>query len=140
MNKKNNDPLSNALNINPLIVSNNQNIIDNLKINATDNSASNDFNIARENTLAIIENGKNAIEALSIIASQSQDIAAFDVLANIMKVMLLAQKNLLENHKLVRDIENSDKRTDENSEKNVTNNNLFVGSQAELLKLLNKKD
>ena len=98
---------------------------------------SNDYEYARRNNYDIIEKGMSALEDIIDIAKQSESARAFEVATNLMKTMLDANKDLLElaqkNKELTRD--------DRVPEKQVTNNNLFVGSSAELLKMLkNNKD
>ena len=93
---------------------------------------SNDYEYARRNNYDIIERGMSALEDIIDIAKQSESARAFEVATNLMKTMLDANKDLLElaqkNKELTRD--------DRVPEKQVTNNNLFVGSSADLLKML----
>jgi hypothetical protein len=92
----------------------------------------NDYEYARRNNYDIIERGMSALEDIIDIAKQSESARAFEVATNLMKTMLDANKDLLElaqkNKELTRD--------DIVTEKQVTNNNLFVGSSADLLKML----
>jgi hypothetical protein len=74
------------------------------------------------------------MEKLSQIADQSQHPRAFEVLATLMKTMLDANKDLLDLQKKIREISASDAPTNENA-KQVTNN-LFVGSTADLQKVI----
>ena len=127
----NNDPLAKALNLAPLDTSD---TVKAIVATAHDDSAMNDFNMARSNIHEVIQNGSHAIEKLSQIADQSQHPRAFEVLATLMKVQLDANKDLLDLQKKIREIQVADEPHNENA-KQVTNN-LFVGTTAELQKMI----
>ena len=88
----------------------------------------------------MIEEGKEAMFKLSEIASSSQHPRAFEVYAKLMDTMMNANKELLNLQTKIRDIQHADSPVSEKA-KNVTNN-LFVGSTAELQKMIKdiKKD
>jgi hypothetical protein len=92
----------------------------------------NDYEYARRNNYDIIEKGMSALEDIIDIAKQSESARAFEVATNLMKTMLDANKDLLELAQKNKELTREDKVAD----KQVTNNNLFVGSSAELLKML----
>ena len=127
----NNDPLAKALNINPLEKTD---FVKNIIAEAHNDSASVDFEIARSNILTIIENGNEAIFKLSDIANQSQHPRAFEVLAKLMDSTLNANKELLELQSKIRQINAIDVPISEKAQ-SITNN-LFVGSTAELQKVI----
>lgn len=129
--KENNDPLAKALNINPLEKTD---MIKSIMAEAHNDSASVDFETARSNILSIIENGNEAIFKLSEIASQSQHPRAFEVLAKLMDSALNANKELLELQSKIREINAVDTPISEKAQ-SITNN-LFVGSTAELQKVI----
>jgi uncharacterized protein YsxB (DUF464 family) len=131
MTQSNNDPLSAALNLSPMTK---DNAIKSLEMKAHDDSAKNDFEMARANIHEIIQNGSYAIEKLSQIADSSQHPRAFEVLSTLMKTMLDANKDLLDIQKRIRDISAADSPTNEQAQQ-VTNN-LFVGSTADLQKVI----
>jgi hypothetical protein len=91
-----------------------------------------DYEYARRNNYDIIEKGMSALEDIIDIAKQSESARAFEVATNLMKTMLDANKDLLELAQKNKELTREDKVAD----KQVTNNNLFVGSSAELLKML----
>jgi len=99
-----------------------------------DDSAMNDFNMARSNIHEVIQNGSEAIYNLSQIANQSQHPRAFEVLATLLKVQLDANKDLLDLQKTIRNIQAAD--APHNEEAKQVTNNLFVGSTAELQKMI----
>lgn len=92
----------------------------------------NDYEYARRNNYDIIEKGMSALDDIIDIAKQSESARAFEVATNLMKTMLDANKDLLDLAQKNKELTREDKVID----KQVTNNNLFVGSSAELLKML----
>jgi hypothetical protein len=125
----NNDSIGKALNISPM-----EDQVKQIIAKGSDDSALADFNIARTNIHEIIQNGTFAIEKLSQIADQSQHPRAFEVLGGLYKVMLDANKDLMDLQKKVREIQAVDEPHNQDA-KSITNN-LFVGSTAELQKVL----
>lgn len=122
------DDISKALNMLPL---NSESIP--LKHPDDDRSFSGDSEIARENIHTVISTGLDAMSKLSQIADQSQHPRAFEVLSGLMKTILDANKDLLEIHKTKKSMSEPTEST-----KNVTNN-LYVGSTADLQKLIEDK-
>jgi hypothetical protein len=92
----------------------------------------NDYEYARRNLYDVIEKGQSALEDIIDIAKQSESARAFEVATNLMKTMVDANKDLLELAKKKKELDRDDSITD----KQITNNNLFVGSSTELLKLI----
>jgi hypothetical protein len=125
----NNDPLGRALNLTPI-----NDPIKAIVAKAHDDSAKNDFEMARSNIHEVIQNGNFAIEKLAQIADSSQHPRAFEVLAKLMDTMLQANKDLLDIQKTIRDIAAKD--TPVNGDAKSVTNNLFVGSTADLQKAI----
>jgi hypothetical protein len=111
-----------------------ENSVKSIIADAHNDSAKNDFEMARSNIHEVIQNGVFAMEKLSQIADSSQHPRAFEVLAKLMDTMLQANKDLMALQKNIREISASDAPTNENA-KTVTNN-LFVGSTTELQKVI----
>lgn len=128
---KKKDPIGDALGLNPLVTTDS---VKDIVAKAHSDSANDDFNLARLNTHTIIENGLHAIEKLSQIADSSQHPRAFEVLAKLMDTVLTANKDLMELQEKIRTIKDNDEPHNDQA-KQVTNN-LFVGSTAELQKVL----
>jgi aminoglycoside phosphotransferase family enzyme len=126
----NNDPIGKALNLTPQ----QNDPVRAIVAKAHDDSAKNDFEMARSNIHEVIQNGTFAIEKLAQIADSSQHPRAFEVLAKLMDTMLQANKDLLELQKNIREISAADAPSNDQA-KQVTNN-LFVGSTADLQKAL----
>jgi len=95
-----------------------------------------DYDYQRENFYNLIEKGQNAIEGILNVAKESDHPRGYEVAGNLIKqVAEVTEKlgDLQEKMKRLKDVPNS-------APKNVTNA-LFVGSTAELQKMLKgKKD
>lgn len=126
------DPIGKALNVTPF--ENAIKTVEALKAKAHDDSAKNDFEMARSNIYGVITTGQEALFKLSEIASSSQHPRAFEVLAKLMDSITSASKDLLDLQTKIREIDSSD--TPINEKAQTINNNLFVGSTAELQKVL----
>lgn len=102
----------------------------------SDKELDTDTKYVRQNFYDLIEKGHGAIDELLAVADQSQHPRAYEVLANMLKTMGDMNNDLLAMH------EKKQKLTGEKPEekKETVNNNLFVGSTSELLKLMNKDD
>lgn len=94
-----------------------------------------DYEYARQNLYDIIEKGNDALEHIVDIAKQSESARAFEVVTNLIKTMAETNKDLLQLAKAKKEIDKDDSVPD----RNITNNNLFVGSSAELLKMIKKE-
>jgi len=127
----NNDPIGKALNLSPITL---DNPVKDLMNNALSDSARSDFDIARTNLHEIINTGLESLAKLSQIADQSQHPRAFEVLAKLIDSIATANKDLLDLQTTIRGIDAVDKPI--NSKGGSVTNNLFVGSTAELQKVL----
>ena len=130
----NNDPIGNALNLSPIDSFSGDKFVNDLIVSAHDDSAKQDFEMARANIHSMIMNGQEAMETLSQIASSSQHPRAFEVLAKLMDTMLNANKDLMTLQEKIREIDAADSPISEKAK--TINNNLFVGSTSELQKVL----
>jgi hypothetical protein len=100
-----------------------------------DPTIQNDFDYARENLMDVIEKGQEALFDLMDVARQSQHPRAYEVLSTMMNTLVGANKDLLElqgKKKKLLEIE------PEANNQQVTNN-LFVGSTAELQKMIDQR-
>lgn len=101
------------------------------------NEAEKDYSYARENLYDVIEKGQEALFDMLDVAKQSQHPRAYEVLSGLINTLVAANKDLVDLQKKKKDLF----KQEEAKEKTVTNNNLFVGSTAELQKLIqNKRD
>ena len=92
-----------------------------------------DYNYARENYYNLIERNQDAVEEMLEIAKQSEHPRAFEVVGQLIKSGLDANKELMSLHKTKKELS-----IEKSSGVNV-NNAVFVGSTAELQKLLKAK-
>ena len=99
------------------------------------NNRENDYEYARNNLYDIIDKGTSALEDMVDIARQSESPRAFEVVTNLIKTLAETNKDLLELAKKQKEL---DKKEDSGDPRTV-NNNLFVGSSAELLKMIKDK-
>jgi len=127
-------PIDKALNLGPINQTYSK-TISNIIGEARDDSADEDFTFARANIREVIENGTDAISKLAIIAEQSQNPRAYEVLAKLMDTVANASKELLDLQEKIQIIDKANIPRDEESRNQVTNN-LFVGSTHELQKMI----
>ena len=99
----------------------------------TDDDSETDFQYARENLYNLIERGQDGLEELIEIAKQSEHPRAFEVVGQMIDKLTTTNKELLNLHKTKKDI-----KVEKGGPTSV-NNNLFVGSTAELQKMLKAK-
>ena len=93
---------------------------------------SKDYTYARDNLYDVIEKGSYALDNLLELAKASEHPRAFEVVSQLTKTLVDANKDLLDIQKKVKLL-----REEENNQPaNVTNNALFVGSTADLQKLI----
>ena len=116
---------------------NNVQVLDAPVVN-NNNNENNDFQYARENLYHIIERGRDAMDELLEIAKAEESPRAFEVFGQLLKNMTDSQEKLMELHQKKQKLENDGDRQEVTKAQNVTNA-LFVGSTAELLKLVKKE-
>ena len=131
-NKKNDDPIGNALGLTPV---EKPDPVDMILAEGHNDSAKKDFEYARGNLMQVIEDSRDAIQTLAQIADSSQHPRAFEVLAKLVDTTVNANKALLDLQSKIRELDAIDSPISEKAQ-HVHNNNLFVGSTAELQKLI----
>lgn len=132
MDESNNDPIGEALNLPALEEQANKIVTQYEKVH--NNSVLADFESARANIHMLLDTGQDAMEKLVEIAGASQHPRAYEVLAKLMDTVLNANKDLLYLQEKYREIKRSDAPLQDRAQ--TINNNLFVGSTAELQKVL----
>ena len=93
-----------------------------------------DYNYARENYYNLIERNQDAVEEMLEIAKQSEHPRAFEVVGQLIKSGLDANKELMALHKTKKELS-----IEKGGSTTNVNNAVFVGSTAELQKLLKVK-
>jgi hypothetical protein len=124
--KKLNEKLSEALDIEPIEITNTE-IIDAQPKNEIDDDAE----FARQNIRGLIEKGNDAANHIVEIAKQSEHPRAFEVAAGLLKNLADMNKDLLEIQKRKRDLKPIETTNNINVDKAV-----FVGSTKDLVKFL----
>ena len=124
---KSNDPISKALDVTPM---EGEVVPAEKKEVVVDPTIENDFKYARENLYNIIERGTDALNGIVDLAQQSQHPRSFEVVADLVRTLSSANKDLLDVQKKMKDLQ-----PEENKNQKVTNN-LFVGSTKDLTDLL----
>ena len=94
-----------------------------------------DYDYTRGNLYSIIEKGQEAINGILEIAQESEMPRAYEVAGQLIKSVSDATDKLLDLQKKVKEVNEEDKAKGPN---NVTNA-LFVGSTADLAKLINQQ-
>jgi hypothetical protein len=90
-----------------------------------------DLEYARENLYHLIEKGRDALDGILDLAGQSQHPRAFEVAGQLIKTISDTNNDLVKLHKSAKEV-----LSDPNNGPNKVTNNLFVGSTADLTKLL----
>lgn len=115
------DVIANTLDLQPL-EDNKKDVRDNIV---------DDFEYARGNMIAVIEKGQEALSGIVDVAGMSQHPRSYEVVATLVRAVADANKDLLELSKRRKELEKED-----SSGPQTVNNNLYLGSTADLLKLL----
>jgi hypothetical protein len=103
--------------------------------NDSDN-VNDDFKFVRQVQYNILVKGEEALEEMMEVAKATEHPRAFEVLSGMMKNMADVSNNLLDLHKKQKDISKTDEPPALAGP--TTNNNVFVGSTADLQKMLMK--
>lgn len=108
---------------------------DNIQIlNKIDNDIKKDYEYTRANLYSLIEKGQEAINGIMELASETDQPRAYEVAGQLIKSVGDVTDKLIDLQKKLKDVEEETVKTTNN----VTNNAVFVGSTAELSKLLKK--
>ena len=102
-----------------------------------DESIDADYEYARENLKLFIEQGKVAMENIIFLAKEGESPRAYEVVGQLIKTLSDTNKDLLDLGKKVKDLKS--KRDDIQQPSQHITNALFVGSTAELQKLIGKR-
>ena len=91
-----------------------------------------DYDYTRGNLYSLIEKGQDAINGIMEVAGETASPRAYEVAGQLIKSVADTTDKLADLHKKIKDIEEDNSKI----QGNVTNNALFVGSTAELQKML----
>jgi predicted DNA-binding protein YlxM (UPF0122 family) len=95
----------------------------------------NDYNYSRQTYYDLIEKGKDSLDLMLEVARESEHPRAFEVLSGMIKNVSEVNDKLMDLNK-----KNKDISVDEIKKIEKTTNNLFVGSTAELQRMLQDND
>lgn len=98
----------------------------------TTNKIENDYDHARDNLRELLIQGKSALETALSVAKQSEHPRAFEVVGGLMKQLADINQQLMDVHQQKKKLEEPSK----NSKNVTTNNAIFVGSTADLSKMI----
>ena len=90
-----------------------------------------DYDEIRTNLKDIIKRGAEAIDGILLVASETQQPRAYEVVATLIKSVADVNKDLLTMHKQMQDLK-SDQPQQKQSAGQITNNSIFVGSTSDL--------
>ena len=89
-----------------------------------------DYKYTRNTLYGLVERGQDAIEGILDLAKESEHPRTYEVAGQLIKTVSETSEKLLQIQKMMDDLE------DDRPKNQTTNQNLFVGSTAELQKLL----
>jgi hypothetical protein len=129
------DKLDEVFNVTSEIISNHTEPVEIEKIEISNviNDIKKDYEYSRGNFYSIIEKGQEAINSVLELAQETESPRAYEVVGQLIKNVSDAADKLMDLQKKLKDIEEV---KSSNGPTSVTNNALFVGSTAELSKLL----
>ena len=93
-----------------------------------------DYEYSRGNLYSLIEKGQEALNGILEVAQGSDHPRAYEVAGQLIKSVADSTDKLMDLQKKMKDIDEDNSKT----QANVTNNSLFVGSTADLQKMLKK--
>tara|TARA_B100001778_G_C18052915_1_gene390628 strand:+ start:24 stop:434 length:411 start_codon:yes stop_codon:yes gene_type:complete len=103
-----------------------------LEVISNDDDIKTDYNYARENYYNLMEKGYDALDELLEIAKSSEHARHFEVASQLIKNLGDTNEKLLKLQQTKKELTKEKTNTGPNN----VNNNLFVGSTSELLKML----
>jgi len=102
------------------------------KVKSSVDDIKKDYEYTRGNLYSIIEKGQEAINGILELAQETETPRAYEVAGQLIKSVSDATDKLMELQKKLKDVE----QEKDNKNPTTVNNALFVGSTAELQKLL----
>ena len=106
---------------------------DGVIVSQSNNKIEDDYEVTRNNLRILLQQGQEALQKSLDVAMQSEHPRAFEVVGNLMKQLADINQQLLDLHQQKQKLDEPSKAE---KAKQVTNNAIFVGSTAELNKLI----
>ena len=126
--------LSDIFDIDPITPTNVIEVKETAVVEIKDSTIEDDVEFARENIKKLINKGGAAFDNLLLVANESEQQRAYEVVATLIKNLSDLNKDLLELQKRKKDLQGSD---DKKQSGNVNvDKAVFVGSTTELVKFL----
>ena len=125
------EKLNKVLNISGELVKKEKNQSTDVEVNTKDLTTEYEFSQEQYHTL--LDKGNDALDELLAVAKESENPRAFEVVTQLISGLTNTTKELLQLQKTKKEIEKDTK------DPSTVNNSLFIGSTAELQKLLTKK-
>jgi hypothetical protein len=98
----------------------------------SDQNVQSDYEFSRATYYDLIMKGREALDGMMEVAASTEHPRAYEVLGTIMKNVSDVNDKLMDLNKKKEELE----KTDDKVEGGVTNNNLFVGSTADIQRLI----
>ena len=95
----------------------------------------NDYIYSRETYYELLEKGKSSLDDMMDVARASEHPRAYEVLATMIKNLSDVNDKLMDLNKKRNDIDKRDEDV-----KQITNNNVFLGSTADLQRMLSQEE
>lgn len=92
----------------------------------------NDYDYSRDTYYELLEKGKQSLDLMIEVARESEHPRAFEVLSNMVKNLADVNDKLMDLNKKNKEINKEDRE----QVKQITNNNVFLGSTTDLQRLL----
>jgi hypothetical protein len=96
-----------------------------------------DYLTVRKNLREILMTGADAIDSVLTVAKESDSPRAYEVAAQLIKAVADVNKDLLDIHKKVKEIQEDDARPGKAT--SITNNSIFVGSTKDLQQIIKQR-
>jgi len=128
--------LDKAFNITPEVVKEPKPVVREKPDRLTKDDVSKDYDYTRGNLYSIIEKGQEAIDGILELAQETEQPRAYEVAGQLIKSVSDATDKLMDLQKKLKDVNEEDNKK---SPTNVTNA-LFVGSTAELAKMIKQEN
>lgn len=96
-----------------------------------------DYLTVRKNLREILMTGADAIDSVLTVAKESDSPRAYEVAAQLIKAVADVNKDLLDIHKKVKDIQ--EEETVAGKATSITNNSIFVGSTKDLQQIIKQR-
>jgi hypothetical protein len=126
------EKINQSLNISSEIVAAEPENISIEKVTSSHDDIKKDYEYTRANLYSLIEKGQEAINGIMELAGEGGSPRAYEVAGQLIKNVADTTDKLIDLQKKLKEVEEDSPKTTNN----VTNNALFVGSTAELSKLL----